>query len=125
MRERSADRPAFDSPRRISRGCPRGLEVAREVDAQHVVPLVGGHVRDHAVAQDAGVVDQHVEVAELGERLGYESRRAVLAGDVAGVRHRLAPEPADLLDCLVGGGSVCARTIGSRTQVVHDDASSL
>ena len=32
--------------------------------ADHVVPLVDGHVDEHAVAQDAGVVDQDVEAAE-------------------------------------------------------------
>ena len=38
--------------------------MALEVDGDDGVPLLLGHVDQHPVAQDAGVVDQHVEVAE-------------------------------------------------------------
>ena len=39
-------------------------EVALQVHVDHGVPLGLGHVDDHAVAQDAGVVHEHVQVAE-------------------------------------------------------------
>ena len=42
----------------------RGAERALEVDLDDGVPLGLGHVDEHAVAQDAGVVDEHVEPAE-------------------------------------------------------------
>ena len=40
-------------------------EVALEVDGEDLVPLLLAHVEDHAVAQDAGVVDEDVDAAEL------------------------------------------------------------
>ena len=43
-------------------GEPRRREVTLEVHADDVVPLVLGHVDDQPVAQDAGVVDEDVEV---------------------------------------------------------------
>ena len=61
-----------------------------EVDGDDGVPLLLGHVDQHAVAQDPGVVDQHVEVAE---RLhgGVDHPLAALPdGDGVGVGDRLA-----------------------------------
>ena len=43
-------------------------ERALEVDGDDGVPLLLGHVGEHAVAQDAGVVDDDVEVAERVDR---------------------------------------------------------
>ena len=42
-----------------------GREVALEVDGDDLVPLLLAHVEDHAVAEDAGVVDEDVDAAEL------------------------------------------------------------
>ncbi len=44
-------------------------EVALQVHGDHRVPLRFLHAGDERVAQDAGVVDQHVEPAELVDRL--------------------------------------------------------
>jgi hypothetical protein len=51
-------------------------------------------------ADGAGVVDQDVDAAELGHRLGDGCLDALLVADVAGQRQRLA---AGLLDLLGGG----------------------
>ena len=56
-------------------GVVRGRERALQVDADHRVPLVLGHREDHPVAQDPGVVDEHVEAAEQVDRLAAPARR--------------------------------------------------
>jgi len=42
-------------------GVPGDGEVSLEVDGDDGVPLFFAHVEDHAVAEDAGVVDEDVE----------------------------------------------------------------
>ncbi len=72
---------------------PGGDEVALQVDVDDRVPLLLGHVDQHPVPQDAGVVDQHVEVAE-GLDGGVDQALAALpVADVVGVGHRLRPRP--------------------------------
>jgi hypothetical protein len=46
--------------------------VALEVDVDDRVPLGLVHVEAHLVAQDAGVVDEHVEPSERVDGLGDE-----------------------------------------------------
>ena len=48
---------------------PRGREVPLQVDGDHRVPLLLRHVHDHPVAEDAGVVDEDVDPAEVVDRL--------------------------------------------------------
>ena len=45
---------------------PRHGEHRIEVGAQHRRPLLVGHLVEHAVARDAGIVDEHVDRPELG-----------------------------------------------------------
>ena len=54
------------------------------------VPLGLGHVDEHAVAQDAGVVDEHVEAAEGVDGLLHDALGAVAVGDVVAVGDGLA-----------------------------------
>jgi len=75
--------------------------VAFEVDGDDRVPLFLGHVHEHPVAEDPGVVDEDVEAAELVERLLHEPLRAGEVGDVLAVRRRFAAGGADLLDDLL------------------------
>ena len=67
-----------------------GHEVALQVDVDDRVPLLLGHVDEHPVAQDAGVVDQDVEVAEGLDGGVDETLAALPVGNVVGVGHRLA-----------------------------------
>ena len=53
-----------------------------EVDADHRVPLVLGHVGELLVAGDAGVVDHDVDAAVLLLEVVRDPLRRVLAGDV-------------------------------------------
>ena len=59
---------------------------------------------EHPVAQEAGVVDEHVEPAERVDARSATSRcGAVPVGDVVGVGDRLAAGRADLVDDLLRG----------------------
>src|SRR3954470_1805784 len=72
------------------RGLTRG-RVATEVDPQDGVPLVRADREDHPVAQHAGVVDEHVDVAVLRDGTADERGREVPVTDVAGHADGLAP----------------------------------
>ena len=77
-------------------------EVAAEVDADHVVPLALGHVDDEAVAEDAGVVDEDVDVAVRLDRRVDQRAGALPVGGVAAHADRLAPGGPDLGGDLLG-----------------------
>ncbi len=72
---RRVDDPGVDLVAGLGAVAPVGGGVARrgegalEVDLDDGVPLRLGHVREHAVAEDAGVVDEDVEAAEGVDRL--------------------------------------------------------
>ena len=52
------------------------------VDVHHEVPLVDGDVEQRRDAQDAGVVDQDVDAAEVVDRAGRPRRRGAGVGEV-------------------------------------------
>ena len=90
-------------------------EVALEVDVDDDVPLLLGHRHEHAVAEDAGVVDEHVEAPEGVDRGADQRLAAVPVGDVVVRRDGLAAGGADL------GG----RLLGDVAEVVDDDLGAL
>ena len=104
------DRPSTvpaSRPRRDARG-----ERALEVDLDDEVPLVLGHVGEHAVAQDAGVVDDDVEPAEGLDGLVDHLLRGREVAHVGAVDRRFAAHRLDLVDHLLGRagvGSLCRR----------------
>jgi hypothetical protein len=59
----------------------RHVEDAVEVGADDLVPLLARHLVEHGVAGDAGIVDQHVDRAEIGLHLGDAGRAGVVVGD--------------------------------------------
>ena len=76
-------------------------EVALEVDVDDRVPLVLGHVEAHLVAEDAGVVDEHVEPTEGLDRLVDERLGAGPVAAVVVVGDGLAAGVGDLVDDLL------------------------
>ena len=64
MMRASTVSPRLDLLAPVGGGVAGRGEGALEVHLDDRVPLLLGHVDEHAVAQDAGVVDEHVEVAE-------------------------------------------------------------
>lgn len=79
------------------------VEVTLEVDPDHRVPLTLRHGEDHAVAQDARVVDEDVEPAELGDRQLDEFGGLLEVGDIPGVGGGASARLADLGGDLFGG----------------------
>ncbi len=103
----------------------RGREVTLQVHAHDAVPLVLGHVHDDAVAQDAGVVHQHVQVTERVDGLLDEATGAVPVGDVLAVDDGLAAHGADVVDGLLGGGGVGTATLLVAAEIVDHDLGAL
>ena len=75
----------------------------------------------HPVAEDAGVVDQDVEVAERLDRGVDQVLRALPVGDVVAVGHGLAAERLDLVDDLLRRRGVRAGSVVGATEIVDDD----
>ena len=100
-------------------------EVALEVDVDDGVPLLLGHVDDDSIAQDAGVVDEDVEVAEGLDGRVHEALRALPRRDAVAVRDGLPAHGDDLVRHLLGRGAVAAGAVGGAAEVVHDDLRSL
>ena len=109
----------------VHAGEVRGAEMALEVDVDHDVPLVLGHREAHPVAEDAGVVHQHVHAAERVDGLRDQMLGAGPRGDVVEVGHRLATGLGDLVDHLRRRRFVGTLTRGRPAQVVHHDLGAL
>ena len=79
----------------------RHVEDAVEVGAHHLVPLLLRHAMEHGVAGDAGIVDQHLDGAEIGlDRLDARGA-SVVVGD----------RPFVGLDAGLGGEFLCGLVI--------------
>ena len=59
----------------------RHVEDAGEVGVDHLFPLLRRHLVEHGVAGDAGIVDQHVDRAEVGLDLADAGRAGIVVGD--------------------------------------------
>ncbi len=96
-------------------------EVTLEMDPDDIVPFRLRHVHEHAVAQNPGVVDEHVDVTEgvdgaLDQALGTRE-----VGDVVGVGDRLAAHSLDLLHDRLGRPGVGSRTVLGAAEVIDHD----
>ena len=96
-------------------------EGALEVHLDHRVPLRLAHVGEHAVAQDAGVVDEDVEAAEGVDGGLHEALGAVPVADVVGVGDGLAAHGLHLVDHLLGRAGVVALAVHRAAEVVDHD----
>ncbi len=95
-----------------------------EVDVDDDVPFGFGHVDDDAVAQDAGIVHQDVEIAERLDGLIDESLGAFPVGHVVAVDNRVAPRRLDVFHGLLRGSQVGASPLLITTEVVDHDPGS-
>ncbi len=85
------------------------------------VEVLRRHREHHAVAQDAGVVHQHVELAEVLDRGVDDVLRAVEVGDAVVVRDGFAAPLDDDVDDVVGGALVAFAFAAHRSAEVVDD----
>ena len=95
--------------------------MALHVHLDDGIPLRLGHVDHHPVAQDARVVDQHVQVAERFDGLVDHALRALPVGDAVAVGDCLATHGLDLRHNLACGALVGARAVGGAAEVVDHD----
>ena len=89
--------------------------------AHHLVEVELGHVGDRRVAQDPGVVDQDVELAERLDRQLDDGAGAVPTGDVVVAAHRLAATRPDLGGDVGTRRGVVAGAVAGDAAVVDDD----
>ena len=94
-------------------------EVPPQVNAHHRVPLLFARRDEHAVAEEAGVVHQHVEPSEGLDRRRHEPLRPFPIRDVVAVRHGLSARRANGLHDLVRGRAPAAATVGLHAEIVH------
>src|SRR5437016_2247040 len=98
---------------------------AAQVDADHGVEVLDAHVEDHAIAQDARVVDNDVDIAKLVDGGLKQVLRAVEVGDVIAVGDGLAAHLADKIDDFAGGAGRAAAAVELGADVVDDDLGTL
>ena len=109
----------------VRRGEARDAEGALEVDLDNRIPLFFGHVHEHPVAQDAGVVHDDVEATEVVDRLLDDVAGALPGRDVVTVGDGLAAHRFDLGDHIVRGTVGVTGTVTGPADVVHHDLGTL
>jgi hypothetical protein len=105
----------------VAHQAPRGggaLVAAEDVDLVDEVPVGLAHLLERDVAEDAGVVDEDVDLAE-GVDGGLDDGVAVLDRVVVGDRG--AAGGLDLVDDLVGGRARLALAGEAAAEIVDDD----
>ena len=100
-------------------------DVPLGVDAHDHVPLVLGEIHQHPVAEDPGVVDQHVEATELLDRLRDQPGGALPVADVVGVGDGHSARAADLRRDRGRRAGIGAGSVGAAAEVVDDDRCAL
>src|ERR1700761_5246467 len=93
-----------------------------EVHLEDGIPVLERHLVEGAVAQDAGVADDAVDLAELVDRGLDDVLGALGLGDAVVVGDRSAPGVLDLLDDIVGHVVSGAGAVAGTAEVVDHDA---
>ncbi len=98
---------------------------ASQVNLDDRIPFVDRHVGQHAVAQNAGIVDEHVEAAKGRDRLIDHPFGAVPIGHVIAIGDRLAPHGPDFFHNRFGGFARPAFACPLSAEIVHHDPGAL
>jgi hypothetical protein len=83
------DDPARSALDHVRQHRLRHKERARQVDRDHLVPILVGHLQHGLVNRDAGVVDQDIEAAVLLDHVRHGAPAILGRADVALVDARL------------------------------------
>ncbi len=97
-----------------------GGERSLQVHVDDRVPFLLGHVHQHPITQDAGIVDQHVEIPEGLHRGVDQALRAFPRRHTVSVGDGFAAHSFDLLDHLFGRRKVAAAAVDVAAEVVDD-----
>src|SRR3954454_5790914 len=100
----------------------RDGEVTLQMYADDRVPLLFAAREHHAIADEPGVVDEHVETAERVDRGLHKSPCALPIGDVVGVRGCLTAGGTDIVDDRLRGADAGAGAVERGAEIVDDDA---
>ena len=118
--------PAFDLGAPVGGRMAHGREVPLEVDGDDGVELLLAGVGEHPVADDAGVVDQHVESAERVDRGLDQPLGLRPVGDVGPAGHGFASGSGDLVDhALCRAAATRGRTVQPDTDVIDHHSRAL
>ena len=98
-----------------------GHEVALQVHVDDRIEVILCHVDEHPIPQDAGVVDEDVQVTEVLNGGVDEALATFPVGDVIGVGHSLAAHGPNLIGHHLGCATVIARTVHRATEVVDHE----
>jgi hypothetical protein len=102
-------------------GVSQAVEGPLEMRGDHRFPLVGSHVEDHAVTQDAGTGDQDVDATETLHGRCHDALGPAPVDNRVDVRHRLAAGLSDLGDDRTGRLRGRVASVDRNSQVVDDD----
>ena len=95
--------------------------VPLEMDADDLVPFLFAHVEDHPVAQDAGNVDQDVELPEFLDRMINESLAAGHRRDILSVCSRAPTHGFDLVHHLIGRSGRLFLAVNRHAEVIDNN----
>ncbi len=106
----------------MGHGMARRRRVALQMHADHGVPLVLGHIGEAAVAQDAGIVHEHMQVAEAADRELDQLGGLPPVADIMTADFGLAAAGDDLLCHMLGRCQIGAIALQISAEVVDDNA---
>ena len=99
----------------------RHVEASHQMHVDHHLPVDMRHAMEDAVAQDAGVVDDAIDAAELLDRGLDHTFGAGRIGDAVGAGDGAPARGADLADHGFGRPGVDALAFGRAAQIVDHD----
>src|SRR5450756_2724784 len=103
----------------ISGGGPADVERAVQVHVDHGAPFLRVHFEKHAIAQDAGVVDDAVDAAEVVDGGLDDGVGAHPGSHAVGIGHRLTALGTDFVHHFLRRAGVFAFAAYRTADVVH------
>jgi hypothetical protein len=95
------------------------------VHPDYVVPLALRHVGQGAIANDPGIIDQHVEISERVQRYLDHFASVVPVGYVVSAGNSASALRDDLVDKLLGWRLGQSSAMNSCPQIIDHDACTL
>src|SRR5215510_9599987 len=109
----------------IFAGMASAVKRSFHMNVDHRIPLLLGHVENHPVTQNAGVVDENIELAEAIERALDDTLGRLEIGDAFIVGYGFTAGSFDFLDNLLGGAGIRAGAIEMPAEIVDHNLSTV